>query len=123
MDSSGWIEIFMDAPRCAEFRRRRDEADGILVPTIVLYEVYKIALREATSDLASEIASHLRGYHLVPLDDKLAVDAADYSLQHKLAMADAIVYAVAQAFGAVLVTGDVHFEGLPGVEYVSSPAA
>jgi predicted nucleic acid-binding protein len=37
-------------------------------------------------------------------------------------MADAMVYATAQAYGAVLVTGDRHFAGLPGVECLTWPA-
>ncbi|HEV2054340.1 MAG TPA: type II toxin-antitoxin system VapC family toxin [Methylomirabilota bacterium] len=35
------------------------------------------------------------------------------SLAHGLAMADSLVYATAQRFGATLVTGDSDFEGLP----------
>jgi predicted nucleic acid-binding protein len=65
----------------------------------------------------------LRSYHVVPLDAQLALDAAEYSLVHRLPMADAIAYATAQALGAVLVTGDVHFQGLPGVEYIAASDA
>jgi predicted nucleic acid-binding protein len=41
---------------------------------------------------------------VIPLTERVALDAADVSLQHGLAMADAIVYATAQAHDAVLVT-------------------
>jgi predicted nucleic acid-binding protein len=121
MDSSGWVEMFTSRPRWEEFARRRDEADGVIVPTVVLYEVYKIMCREMPAALAREMAGELRSHHLVPLDADLAIDAAEYSLTHRLPMADAIVYATAQALGATLVTGDVHFDGLPGVEYIAAP--
>ena len=43
----------------------------------------------------------------------LALEAADLSLAHGLAMADSLVYATARRFGATLVTSDSDFEGLP----------
>jgi predicted nucleic acid-binding protein len=55
----------------------------------VLYEVYK----------------HVRRLlQLVPLTEQLALAAADLSLEYKLAMADAIVLATAQAHDAQVVT-------------------
>ncbi len=51
---------------------------------------------------------------VVTLDENLAIEAADISLAHGLAMADAIVYATAVRHRATLVTADSDFEGLPG---------
>jgi predicted nucleic acid-binding protein len=47
------------------------------------------------------------------VDESLALEAADVSLAHGLAMAHSLVYATARRFGATLVTGDTGFEGLP----------
>ena len=44
--------------------------------------------------------------------------AADLSLRHGLAMADAIVYATAKDQEAEVVTGDADLKDLPGVVYV-----
>ena len=52
---------------------------------------------------------------VVPLDTATALLAADLHRQHKLATADAIVYATALQKGAELLTCDAHFQGLPGV--------
>lgn len=52
---------------------------------------------------------------VVPLDESLAIEAADLSLAHGLAMADAIVYATALRQGATLVTSDADFDGLADV--------
>ena len=49
-------------------------------------------------------------------------DAARHR-QHKLATADAIVYATAVQQGAELLTCDAHFKGLPGVVWVQKTRA
>jgi predicted nucleic acid-binding protein len=54
----------------------------------------------------------LRRATIAPVDEPLALEAADLSVTHSLAMADSLVYATARRFGATLVTGDVDFEGL-----------
>ena len=118
VDSSGWIEIFTGGPRRRDFRDWVDRADEVLVPTLVLYEVYKVIRRGASEDEADAAIARLRKFTVVSLDEALAVEAADLSLNHRLAMADAVVYATAQARGAAVITSDSHFEGLPGVEYL-----
>ncbi len=52
---------------------------------------------------------------VVPVDVSLALEAADIALAHRLAMADALIYATARHHGARLITGDADFEGLPEV--------
>ena len=120
MDSTGWLEMFLGGPRADDFSRRLDEAEAVLVPTIAIYEVYKVLRREASEEAADEGTGQMRLQTLVPLDDILAMEAADYSLRHALPMADAVLYATARAYGAMLVTSDRHFDGLPGVDYIAS---
>ena len=60
-----------------------------------------------------EAVSALRRATIAPVDEPLALEAADLSLAHGLAMADSLVYATARRFGATLVTGDADFEDLP----------
>ncbi len=43
--------------------------------------------------------------------------AASAALQHRLAMADAIIWQTAQTHGAALYTQDVDLQGLPGVVF------
>ena len=118
VDSSGWIEYLTRKPRAAAFRPHLTEP-GLLVPTVVVYEVYKFLRREVSEEWAKRAVTRMRQAQVVPLDDSLAMEAAEASLQHRLPFADAVVFATARRFGAVLVTGDQHFEGLPGVEYIS----
>ena len=55
---------------------------------------------------------------IAPLDTKIALSAAELCTRHKLATADAIVYATALEHKADLLTCDAHFDGLAGVTFV-----
>jgi toxin FitB len=80
---------------------------------VEVYEVYKVIRRDLSEERAVEAVSVLRRATIAPVDESLALEAADLSLAHGLAMADSLVYATARRFGATLVTGDADFEGLP----------
>jgi predicted nucleic acid-binding protein len=86
-----------------------------LVPTIVLYEVVKVLMRERGKMVADRFISEVLRRVVEPLEEGLALAAAQISNETKLAMADAIIYATAQARQAQLVTGNTAFRGLPGV--------
>lgn len=55
--------------------------------------------------------------HVVELDATLALRAAKLGLEHKLPLADSILLATADVFGATLWTQDADFEQIPGVQY------
>lgn len=69
--------------------------------------------RDLSEDRAIAAVAALRRATIAPVDEPLALEAADLSLEHGLAMADSFVYATARRFGATLVTGDADFDGLP----------
>jgi predicted nucleic acid-binding protein len=83
------------------------------VSAIEIYEVYKVIRRDLSEERAVEAVSALRRATIAPVDEALALEAADLSLAHGLAIADSLVYATARRFDATLVTGDTDFEGLP----------
>ncbi len=64
-------------------------------------------------------AGRLNATQVVALTESIAFLAADVSLQHGLAMADAIVYATAQDQKAEVVTGDADLKDLLGVVYIT----
>ena len=115
VDSSGWIEHLTDRPLADQFEKRLATAD-LLVPTVVVYEVYKFLRRETSLDAAERAVVLMQERHVVPLDEQVAIEAADFSLEHGLAMADAVVYATARHHDATLVTMDEDFRELPGTE-------
>ena len=89
----------------------------------MLYEVYKRLKRDLTEDdaLVAISAMQQRG-RVVPVTGEIALTAADLSLEHGLAMADAIILATARLFRAELMTSDSDFEHVPGVRYFPKPA-
>lgn len=60
----------------------------------------------------------LRATTVQPLDESLALEAADLSLEHGLAMADAMILATATRHRAAVVTAATDFEGPPGVTLI-----
>lgn len=87
--------------------------------SIEIYEVYKVIRRDISEQRAVEAVSAMRRAEIVAVDESLALEAADVSLERGLAMADSLVYATAKRFGATLVTGDTDFEDLPNVVVIS----
>lgn len=117
VDSSGWLEFFMDGPLADAYAQHVKHPQQVLIPTIVLYEVYKVIKRQQGEEHALTAVSQMGKTHVIPLDDAIALTAADASLTYQLAMADAIVYATALTHKAKLITSDADLASLPGVVY------
>lgn len=117
VDSTGWVEFLGSGPKADAFAKYLEHPQSELLPTIVVYEVYKKILREQGQNLAERFLSHTFSFREreVPLDLPLAALAAKTSLETNLPMADAIIYATARSRQAELITTDSHFSGLPGV--------
>jgi predicted nucleic acid-binding protein len=118
VDSSGWVEFATDGPLAARYQAHLHDPSQVLTPSIVLYEVYKRLKRDASEEAADAIVAEMGKTKIIPLDDQLALRAAETSLELNLPMADAIVYATAQAHGATLITSDADFKDLPKVTYL-----
>jgi predicted nucleic acid-binding protein len=118
MDSSGWIEFFTGGPLAERYAAYLTPRHDIITPTIVLYEVYKKIKREKGEETALLFTGRLSATHVVQLTESIAYLAADFSMRHGLAMADAIVYATAKDQEADVVTGDADLKDLPGVVYI-----
>ncbi|MGD0427463.1 MAG: type II toxin-antitoxin system VapC family toxin [Candidatus Acidiferrales bacterium] len=115
IDSSAWLEYLTQDVDAAKFAPYIESDVPTLVPTIVLYEVVKVLMRERGKMVADRFISEVLRRVVEPLEEGLALAAAHISNETKLAMADAIIYATAQARQAQLVTGNTAFRGLPGV--------
>lgn len=79
----------------------------------------KWAIREVGENKADQIIAFTQMCRVVSLDTKIALAAAEICGRHKLATADAIVYATALEHDADLLTCDAHFDGLLGVTFVA----
>jgi toxin FitB len=118
VDSSGWVEFLGNGPRADKFAPYFEHEERLLVPVIVLYEVYKKLLSAQGSTAADRFLSAALRARVVPIDERLALLAARISLDLHLAMADAMIYATALDDDARLVTSDAHFRDLPNVTLI-----
>lgn len=118
VDSSGWLEYFIDGENADFFAPVIERLEEVLVPTISLFEVFKRVLLERNKNDALEAVALMKGGQVVELDDSLALFAAELSYTLRLPMADSIILATARAYNAVLWTQDAHFKGLEGVRYI-----
>jgi predicted nucleic acid-binding protein len=122
VDTSAWIEWFIGGALSKRLAKEIPDRAECVVPTIVQLELSKWLLREVGDEKADQVIAYTQKCVIVPLDTNIALLAAELHRQHKLATADAIVYATAQAAGAELLTCDSHFAALPGVVYLKKPA-
>ena len=116
LDSSGWIELLGGTKRADLFEPAL-RAERLIVPAIVRYEVGRYVLTHL-GEVAREMAIRaMAKFEQVAVDAAVADEASLLAAKHKMAMADALVYAVARAREAELWTQDSHFENLPGVRF------
>ena len=121
VDSSGWIEYFTDGALAGRFAPYLEKIAEVTTPTIVIFEVYRVIRRERSEEVAMAAVAQMQKSRVVDFDQFLALTAAELSIEHGLAMADAIVYATARAHRTELVTADTDFEGLEGARVFSKP--
>jgi predicted nucleic acid-binding protein len=119
VDSSGWIEFFSGGPLADRYAAYFKDPSQVVTPTIVVYEVYKKIKRERGEAAAMIAAGQLNATQVIPLTEPIARLAADLSLRHGLAMADAMVYASSRDQDAQLVTSDADLKNLPGVTFLN----
>lgn len=123
VDTSAWIEWLMATPTGRVIAPRMPAQEDWLVPTIVQLELAKWLTREVGEDRADQVIAFSQTCRIAPLDTKIALAAAELCARHRLATADAIIYATALAHDAELLTCDAHFEGLTGVRYLAKSGA
>lgn len=121
VDSSGWIERLVDGPRSSGYNRVMDAVDPqeILTSVVSIYEVYR-KLRPLIGEAAALASvAALKATRVVPVDERIALEAADFSLSLGLHFSDALIYATARRFGATLHTSDPDLSDAPGVAFHS----
>jgi predicted nucleic acid-binding protein len=113
VDSSAWLEYLSGSSRAELFADAIEQTAALIVPVIVVYELFKKINRERGKAEALEVYALLAQGNVVDVDAGLALMAA----QNGLPLADSLIYATAQRYRATLWTQDEHFAGLPGVRY------
>lgn len=106
VDSCGWLEWFTDGKLADTYQEYLADPDTHLVPTIVLYEVYKVLKREVGEEKALLAVGYMKNSQVIPLDEVVALSAADIAGQEGLAMADAIIVATSRFYNCSLISSD-----------------
>ena len=120
IDSYGWIERFTNGPKASGYNQVIDSAraEEIITSVVVLYEVYKKVKKLRSEEEALQAVAVLSQATVIPVDQTISLEAADYSLEHGLHFADALVYATARHWDAELYTSDEELRRLKYVTFV-----
>ena len=122
VDTSGWLEYFADSAQAKHFAPAVENLRLLLVPSVVIYEVFKKITLAYDEGKAFAAIAQLKQGRVVNVDETVALYAGKLSIEHKLPMADAFIYATALLNKATVYTQDAHFEGLPSVKYFAKVA-
>lgn len=122
VDSSGWLEYFAAGPNAGAFAKAIQDTRRLLVPSIVLLEVFRHVCRQRGEREANLAIEPLRCGTLVPLDETLAIAAANIGVGERLPLADSVILATARICNATLWTQDAHFAGMEGVWFFPKTA-
>jgi predicted nucleic acid-binding protein len=117
VDSSGWLAYFADEPNAKHFLAPLSASALLIVPTVTIYEVFKVILRESSENEAFQAVVGMQKGRVVDLNAPLAIAASRLSLEHQLPMADSIILATAQEFKAIIWTQDMDFKNISKVKY------
>ncbi|MBI3412959.1 MAG: type II toxin-antitoxin system VapC family toxin [Candidatus Aenigmarchaeota archaeon] len=121
VDSYGWIEFFVLGTKHGKYAAYIEKANvrEYVTPSIVIYEVYRKLKSSAGEEKALEACAYIMSHtNVVSLTEKVALEAADFSISFGMAMADSIIAATAKANNAKIITGDEHFRKLENVELI-----
>jgi predicted nucleic acid-binding protein len=118
IDSSAWIEWLIASPTGDALMAHWPSLEETCVPTLVQLEIAKWLKREISEEVMDRALAYMERCAIIPLNTRIALQAAEICAAHKLATADAIVYATALESGAQLLTCDAHFKGLDRVVFV-----
>ena len=122
VDSSGWIEFFLGSTAGRTFKPIIEQTDQLIVPALSFFEVHRFLSRTVDAAQRETCLDIMRRSAVVELTAKRAIAASDAAQKHRLAMADAVIYSIAQEFNATFWTQDTDYKDLPGVSFHAKPS-
>jgi len=120
VDSSGLLEYFSGGNNADEFSKPLDNIESVIVPTICIYEMFKVVLREKDEDSAIKSIASMKQGNIVDLTMKISIQSAKFSLNNNIPMADSIIYTTGRMYNATIWTQDSDFRKLDNVKYFPS---
>lgn len=117
VDSSGWLEYFAGGSNADNFCSPLQDTSSLIVPTISIYEVFKVILRESEENEALQAVAAMNRGSIVELTTGIAMGASKISLQYSLPMADSIILSTARAYQCIVWTQDSDFRNIADVRF------
>lgn len=117
VDSSGWLEYFANGLNADFFAPAIEDIDSLIVPSISIFEVFKRVLQQRGEGEAIQVVALMQQGQIVELDVSIALQAAKFTIDYKLPLADSMIFASAIAYETILWTQDADFDGLLNVQY------
>jgi len=117
LDTSALIALLEDEPgadRVEQILRK----EQVLLPFLVLLEIYYITMQEQGEEAANVRYSTMKALSATPLagiDEPVLLTAGRFKARHTVSMADALIAAYALVHDAVLVHKDPEYEAIEGV--------
>lgn len=100
IDTCGWIEWLTNGPLADQYQPYFQEITSLAVPAIVQFELYKWTRLNHSEKEAMKAIALTDQATVIPLNTSLALYAGDLAIEHKLSVADAIIYASARQSGS-----------------------
>ena len=118
VDSSGWLEYFVDGPNAGFFASAIEQTAELIVPTVSIFEVFKRMRQQRGDEAALQAVTAMMQGQVVELDSTLALSSAKLSDDLHIPMADSVILATAKAFNAELWTQDSDLQGIENVRFI-----
>lgn len=120
IDSWVWIEYWKGGKYAENAATYIDGDEEAYVSAVNLIEIYSWFARSYGENVAkSRIETVEKRTYVIPLEKRIAMEAARLKIKHKLGMADAIVLATANHVKGNVVSGDPDFKGIDGVTLIN----
>ena len=116
VDSTGWLEYFVDGKNAALFAPIIEKMEELIVSPVNIFEIFKKILLEKDEHAAMATVVFMQQARVIEISSMIALQAAKISYEKKLPMADSLIYATARMHDAIVWTQDAHFKGLDGVK-------
>ncbi|MHA1664337.1 MAG: PIN domain-containing protein [Candidatus Njordarchaeales archaeon] len=129
-DTYAWIEYFIGSS-FGKIVKRYLKKDHCLTPSIVMAELAWKYFREHVNpnDIKLRLLFILKKTDIININHDIAITGAKFTLflrenakklkmKKKPGLSDGLVYAMTKIFNGKLLTGDLHFKGLPDVIFL-----
>lgn len=113
-DSWAWVEYFRGSAAGRKVKEILEGEEILFTPSICIAEL-KVKYLAEDRDPGDRLGFIKSRTSIISVDASVAEAAAELKLRHGLHMVDAVVLACARATRSDLLTGDRHFQGVPGV--------